>query len=133
MAITDPARRLASPLDNYTRRGPAGDARYFCGLAETEAIKTFVVGLPVHLDGKESQKSIEARAFGQWLTETTGVPVVFFDERFTTAEAERILGGAELSKKQRKARLDKLAAQIMLSAFLEAGQPAEQSPRSLDD
>jgi len=133
IAITDPNRSLASPLDNYNRQGDQADARYFRQLVEAERIVTFVVGLPVHLDGHESQKSIEARAFGSWLTETTGVPVVYFDERFTTAEAEQLLGGAELTKKQRKARLDKLAAQIMLSAYLEAGESAATPPTSLDD
>ena len=60
-------------------------------LVTQQQIAGFVVGLPVHLDGRESQKSIEARQFGQWLQETTGVSVVFFDERFTTAEAEQLL------------------------------------------
>ena len=60
--------------------------------------------------------------FGHWLEQITGVPVVFFDERFTSAEAERYLAQAELTKKQREARLDKLAAQILLTAYLEAGE-----------
>lgn len=131
IALTDPSRRLASPLDNYNRRSEKADAKYFQQLAEMESIVTFVVGLPVHLDGKESQKSLEARKFGTWLTEVTDVPVVFFDERFTTSEAEELLSG--LTKKQRKARLDKLAAQIMLSAYLEAGEQATDAPQSLDD
>src|SRR5262249_44601057 len=121
VAITDPERRIASPLVNYTRRGESLDARHFQKLVADERIASFVVGLPVHLDGRESQKSIEARKFGQWLAETTGVSVVFFDERFTTSEAEQFLGAAELTKKQRKSRLDKLAAQILLTAYLEAG------------
>jgi len=55
------------------------------------------------------------------LTEKTGLPVEFFDERFTSAEAEALLEGANLTKKKRKARLDALAAQIMLTAYLESG------------
>ena len=54
----------------------------------------------------------------------TGVPVEFFDERFTTAEAEELLGAAKLTKKQRQARRDQLAAQIMLTAYLESGGTA---------
>ncbi len=87
----------------------------------------------MHLDGRESQKSNEARKFGQWLEQTTGVPVTFFDERFTSAEAEQALIGAELTKKQRKARLDKLAAQIMLTAYLEARHSGIDAPRGLDE
>ena len=77
----------------------------------------WVVGLPVHLDGRESGKSQEARRFGQWLTEITSLPVEFFDERFSSAQAEELLMAAELTSKQRKLRLDKLAAQIMLSGI----------------
>ena len=134
VAVTDPERRLASPADNYTRRDIAADAAYFRRLAAEERIVRFVVGLPIHLDGRESEKSQAARRFGQWLRDTTGVPVVFFDERFTTAEAERLLAGAKLTKKRRKERLDKLAAQILLTAYLEAGQPSgDEPPRGLDD
>jgi putative Holliday junction resolvase len=133
IALTDPGQRIASPLNIYTRHGELADARYFRRLVATEQIVGFVVGLPVHLDGRESQKSMEARQFGQWLQETTGVSVVFFDERFTTAEAEQLLSGAEFTKKQRKARLDKLAAQILLTAFLEARKPLGETPLGLDD
>ncbi|REJ68705.1 MAG: Holliday junction resolvase RuvX [Planctomycetota bacterium] len=133
VAVTDPQRTLASPHDNYQRRSAGADADYFRALAENERIAKFVVGLPVHLDGRESQKSQEAREFGQWLKDVTGRPVEFFDERFTTSEAEQLLGGASLTKKQRKARLDKLAAQIMLSAYLESGGGGGSSPAPLDD
>ncbi|HTQ37761.1 MAG TPA: Holliday junction resolvase RuvX [Pirellulales bacterium] len=124
VAITDRERRIVSPLDNYSRRGETADAEYFRRLVTAEQIVGFVVGLPVHLDGRESQKSTEARQFGGWLAQVTGVNVVFFDERFSTSEAEQALAGAELTKKKRKARLDKLAAQILLTAYLEAGCPA---------
>ena len=132
VAITDVEQRIASPFDNYTRRGEAAEAKYFRQLAQDEQIVGFVVGLPVHLDGRESQKSIEARQFGEWLHQTTDVPVAYFDERFTTAEAENALAAAEMTKKQRKARLDKLAAQILLTAYLEAGKPPSFEARGLD-
>ncbi|HVX15178.1 MAG TPA: Holliday junction resolvase RuvX [Pirellulales bacterium] len=131
VAVTDARRTLASPYENYRRRDLAADARYFRELVANEKIVGFVVGLPVHLDGHESQKSLEARRFGAWLAEATGVGVVFFDERFTTAEADRYLGEAHLTKKQRIARRDKLAAQILLSAYLESTRPGE--PGALDD
>lgn len=122
---------IASPVENYTRRGPEADAQRFRRLVEEEAVTRFVVGLPVHLSGDESQKSFEARQFGNWLHETTGVAVDYFDERFTSAEAERHLEQANLTKKKRKARLDMLAAQIMLSAYLEAGGESNEAPGSI--
>jgi len=86
----------------------------------------------VHLHGGESQKSTEARAFGKWLNEVTGVPVEFFDERFTTSEADEVLNAAKLTKKQRQARRDQLAAQIMLTAYLESGGRETSEPQSID-
>ena len=133
IAISDPQRTIASPYENYTRRGADQDARRFRRLVEEEAIVRFVVGLPVHLDGRESEKSREARQFGQWLQETTGIPVDFFDERFTSTEAEQFLLDAQLTKKRRKQRLDMLAAQIMLSAYLESQGKAQQAPKPLED
>ena len=120
VAITDPDQRLASPLENYTRRDLAADAQWIKKLAQSERIAGFVVGLPVHTTGEESQKSAEARRFGAWLVETTKLPVRFFDERFTSANAESLLLDAGLTKKRRKERLDKLAAQILLTAYLES-------------
>lgn len=133
IAISDADRTLASPLENYVRHSLERDARRFKQLATEERIVLWVVGLPVHLDGRESQKSVEARRFGKWLEEVTGLPVEFFDERFTSAEAEQLLLNAELSKKRRKERLDKLAAQIMLTAYLESQTKGQEPPRSLDD
>src|SRR5262245_19796312 len=111
---------IAGPYETYSRRGERQDAEYFRRLATEERIGRFVVGLPVHTSGHESQKSIEARAFGAWLHELTGVPVEYFDERYTSSEAEAMLLDAGLTKKRRKERLDQLAAQIMLTAYLES-------------
>jgi putative Holliday junction resolvase len=79
VAITDPEQRLASPLENYTRRGAAHDAAWIKRLAADERIVGFVVGLPIHTSGAESQKSTDARRFGQWLADETGLPVRYFD------------------------------------------------------
>src|SRR5207237_8409976 len=91
-----------------------------------------VIGLPVHLSGRESESSVRARAFGKWLNDITGLPVVFFDERFTTVEAEAHLLDAGLTNKRRKARRDRVAAQILLQSYLDAGCPSEQKIAGLD-
>ena len=77
IALSDPERTIASPYENYTRRGKEQDAARFRRLVDEDRISLFVVGLPLHLDGGESQKSIEARAFGAWLAEVSGRPVEF--------------------------------------------------------
>jgi putative Holliday junction resolvase len=133
IAITDPQRRLASPFENYARRGEKVDAAYFRRLAEEEQIERFIVGLPVFASGDESPKSREARAFGDWLGKVTGRPVEYFDERYTTAEAEALLIAAGATRKRRKAALDKLAAQMLLTAYLESHTQGGEAPGSLDD
>jgi putative holliday junction resolvase len=120
LAITAPRRTIASPWLSYTRRNAELDAREFRRLAADEGVTLWVVGLPVHLSGQESQKSAEARRFGAWLSEVTGVPVTFFDERFSTREAEGYLAEGHLTRKRRKKRIDMLAAQVMLAAYLES-------------
>lgn len=133
IAISDPGRTVASPYENYTRRGSQQDAKRFQRLATEENVTRFVVGLPVHLSGQESQKSREARQFGEWLTAATGVPVDFFDERFTSSEAADFLIEAGMTRKRRKQRMDMLAAQILLAAYLESHCKGQHSPGSLDD
>ena len=132
IATADTEVGIAGPYENYKRRTLALDAEYFRRLANEERIGRFVVGLPVHLSGDESQKSTEARAFGEWLGGVTGVPVEYFDERFTTSEADELLGSVKFTKKQRQARRDQLAAQIMLTAYLEAGGRGQDSPGGIE-
>jgi putative Holliday junction resolvase len=132
IATADTEVGIASPYETYVRRSELADIRYFVQLVGTEKIERFIVGLPVHLSGDESEKSKEAREFGEWLDLSTGVPVEYFDERYTSAEAESHLLEAGLTKKRRKERLDQLAAQIMLTAYLESGARGQQAPESLD-
>jgi putative Holliday junction resolvase len=132
LSVSDPGRKIASPLATHVRRDREQDARYFRQLAEEEQVGGIVVGLPVHLDGREGTKAAEARAFGKWLAEATGLPVIFWDERFTTVEAESALWTAGLTHKQRKQRRDQVAATILLQTYLDAGCPAEQIPGALE-
>jgi putative holliday junction resolvase len=133
LAVSDPDRIIASPLATYVRRTRELDAAYFRKLATDEAAVGLVVGLPVHNDGTEGVKAREARAFGAWLAGLTGLPVVFWDERFTTVEAESALWVAGLTHKRRKGRRDRVAAQMLLQSYLDAGCPPERPPGPLDD
>ena len=147
IAMTDPDRILASPWDTYVRRSPSLDEQYFVRLASEERLVGWVIGWPIHLDGNESGKSREVTTFAHRLRETTGLPVALQDERFSTAFAREVLGEAQLTRKKTKARIDRVAAQILLSAYLEShraatGQRLDQpdgptggfrGPGSLDD
>jgi putative Holliday junction resolvase len=132
LAVSDPDCKLAFPLATYTRRNRAHDASYFRELVQQESIGQIIVGLPIHLDGREGAKAVEARTFGQWIGQLTGLPVVFWDERFTTVEAEAHLWSAGLTHKRRKDRRDRVAAQILLQSYLDAGCPGEQDPGALE-
>ena len=65
VAVSDPGRKIAFPLTTYQRRDAQKDATFFREVIEQEEIGGLVVGLPVHLDGREGQKAQEARAFGR--------------------------------------------------------------------
>ena len=137
IAICDPERILASPLEVRQVAGRQADGDYFAELAHRERVAAFVVGLPIHCDGGESQKSIETREFAKWLADKTGRPVRLFDERFTTAAAQARLRPASFGRRRQKKRLDAVAALILLESFLEAiryrdslpGQSVEETPR----
>jgi putative Holliday junction resolvase len=125
LAVCDVDRRIASPLETYRRHSQEKDGAHFVKLIEQEQIIGIVLGLPIHNDGREGTKAKEVRAFGQWLAEQTKLPIVYFDERFTTVEAEDALWSAGLTHKQRKERRDRVAAQMLLQGYLDAECPRE--------
>ena len=136
IAVCDPDRILASPVEVYQVRDEACDARYFKTLAAQERLAGFVVGLLIHCDGGESQKSKECREFARWLSDQTQLPVRLFDERFSTAAAKERLAAGRLSRQKKKKQLDAVAALVLLESFLEvsryhgklAGQSIHQEP-----
>jgi putative Holliday junction resolvase len=125
VAMCDPERRIASPLQTYTRRNPMADVGHFAQLAAEVQAVGIVVGLPLHADGRESRSCREARDFAEWLGHATALPIIFWDERFTTGAAEAVLIQARLTHRQRRQRRDRVAAQMILQSFLDAGCPSQ--------
>lgn len=125
LAVCDPDRVIASPHETYARKDAAADAGYFARVVAAERVVGLVVGLPLHTGGEEGIKAREARAYGAWLARVTDRPVVFWDERCTTAAAEYALWAAGLSHRQRRDRRDRVAAQLILQGYLDAGCPPE--------
>lgn len=130
LATCDPSRQWVTPFETYQRRNDRLDAAYFQSMAETEDLQGWVIGLPVHCDGKESQKSQEVRAFAKWLSKLTSLPYVLYDERFTSREARRLLQDTELSSKKKKNRIDRIAAHLILSHFLDYSANASEAPQN---
>lgn len=133
LALATPDRTFASPLETYERRNEQLDTRYYRSIIEDYRPCGIIIGLPIHVNGEESQKSREARQYGQWLHQITGLPVSYWDERFTSAAAEDYLLDADLSRQQRKKRIDKVAAQIILQAYLDANRPTPERTPDDDD
>lgn len=126
-ALSDPGRTMAFPAEVYVLRGPEHDARHYRELVREDEVERIVIGLPLHISGREGQLASLTRRFGDWLAGVTGLPVLYFDERFTTVEAEQRLLDAGLTRQRRKALRDQLAAQIMLQTYLDAGCPETEA------
>lgn len=133
LALADEDGRFATPWQNYTRRSPDIDGDFFRAICRAEGVTRIVVGLPVTTSGKEGDKARASRKFAGWLKSVTGLDVYFWDERYTTAEADALLANSKLPKKKKKARRDMLAAQIILQDFMDAGCPRDLQPSPMDD
>ena len=129
-AVSDPRGKIATPLEVYERRDRLQDARHYQHLVREHDVERIVVGLPVQLGGREGSSAKLARDYGAWLGEATGLPVVYYDERFTTSDAEDSLIAAGLKHSRRKGLRDMLAARILLQNYLDDGCP--DSPTRTD-
>jgi putative Holliday junction resolvase len=127
-AVSDPRRLIATPLEVYERRDLAQDARHYHSIVTENEVDRIVVGLPLHTGGREGTSASLARTFGAWISETTNLPVIFFDERYTTSEAEDSLIAAGMKRNRRKDFRDMLAARILLQNYLDAGCPEVEAP-----
>lgn len=127
-ALSDPRGQIATPLEVYERRTPKLDLAHYRDLISEEGIERIVIGLPVHTSGRESETASLARAFGSWLSTETTTSVTFYDERYTSREADNTLRSSGMKSKARITRRDMLAAQILLQAFLDAGSPEIEAP-----
>ncbi len=78
-----------------------------------------IIGLPVHLNGTESERSTEVRTFAQALGQIVSVEIQLFDERLTTVQAERLLRDASMRRKRRTPVVDGVSSTLLLQSFLD--------------
>ncbi len=114
LALSDPTLLIASPLVIIENRGIKKTVLQILDIIKKHDVHQIVVGLPLHANGDESEMSREARQFGEVFT-ALGYPVEFVDERYTSFEAESIIGNNPQSKKL----IDKVAASIILQIYLD--------------
>ena len=83
-------------------------------------VETIVVGLPTGLSGREGSAAEKARSFGKQVGEVTDCEIVFFDERFTTVQAEAAMVDGGVRRRKRKEKIDMVAAAVMLQGYLDS-------------
>ncbi|MCP4594104.1 MAG: Holliday junction resolvase RuvX [bacterium] len=121
MAISDPDRSIASPHQTLVMVGDLeARLKQVSNAVSDFDIAEWVVGLPLNMDGSESEQSRLTRQFAEALGVHVGQPVHLWDERLSSYQADVYLAEGELTKKQRKARRDRIAAQIILQSYLDA-------------
>jgi putative Holliday junction resolvase len=118
VAVTDPLRLIASPVEVITRVGWGPDTRKILALCERYDTRLVLSGLPLNMDGSEGFQAEKVRGLCAQL-EKAGLTVRFQDERLTTVTAEEALLEDNMHRRERKQHVDKVAAAVILQSWLE--------------
>jgi putative Holliday junction resolvase len=110
---------LATGLATLRSVGPRQDARRIAELARGHGVGEVVVGMPFRLDGSVGSQGEKAEAFAGRLRRSLRVPVVLRDERLTSVAADERLAAAGVKRRDRRDRLDRVAAEILLQEHLD--------------
>ncbi len=119
LAVSDPLGLTAQGLEVLTRRDQDADLTRLLEVARLYRVQEIVVGLPRHLDGRPGKQTEAILELARALGDALGVPVTPWDERLTTVEAEKVLIAADLSRRRRRQVVDRLAAVLILQAYLD--------------
>ncbi|MGI6594017.1 MAG: Holliday junction resolvase RuvX [Christensenellales bacterium] len=120
LATSDSLGIIASGYETYTRQDEIADILYLKNFIEKNAIELVVIGLPINMDGTHGERVNIVKKFANKLLEQISIEVVFQDERLTTVQAERMLINHGVRREKRKQIIDKVAATIILQAYLDA-------------
>ena len=119
VAVSDPDRRVAAPVETIARQRFSADAGRILALAAERRAVAYVLGLPINMDGSEGPRAQATRAFARNLAKLTELPIALWDERLSTAAVERALIAADASRAKRKAVIDQHAATYILQGALD--------------
>ncbi len=123
LAVSDPLGLTAQGLDTIRRNGRRNDFDALNDVVRKFEVKQMVIGWPLHMSGDEGRQSQKAAAFAAELREHFRLPVHLWDERLTTAEAQRVLRSSDMSIQRRGMVIDRLAAVLILQSWLDARPP----------
>lgn len=120
MAISDPFGITAQPAGFIERGSLAQTLGVVREVIGRYNVGTIIIGLPLSMSGAEGTSARGAREFSDQVTRSLNVPIVMWDERLTTAEAEKLMKSAGLSRKKRMRHIDEVAAQLILQSYLDS-------------
>lgn len=118
LAVSDPLGVTAVGLETLHRTRIREDLARLKVMAEERAVRTLLIGRPLHMSGDESRQSEYTREFAERLSEYLQIPVVYWDERLTTAEAHRLMRDSGATLEQRKRAVDQMSAILLLESYL---------------
>ncbi len=119
VAISDELGIAAHPLCTIHRKSRKAVLAELQELITAHKVERIVVGLPLQLDGETGTQARKVKRFAERLAQQVDLPIVFWDESFTTFEAARILRGTKKRRKKRKQVIDQVAAVLILEGYLE--------------
>jgi putative Holliday junction resolvase len=120
VALSDELGWTAQPLETFVRRSLEVDLQHIRTLVSDYAVAEIVVGLPLDLRGRAGPAAQGVKQFVEAIRTVVGIPVVEWDERFTTRAAQQVLVESGLRRRKRKKLVDRIAASILLQSYLEA-------------
>jgi putative holliday junction resolvase len=124
VAISDFGARIASPAGALDGTGNAsGDAAAILRWAAEQEATTLVLGLPLNMDGTDSDQTRLTRGLGDELRRRGSLAVELWDERLSSFQADALMESAGVRRSRRRAARDALAAQVILQSFLDAQRP----------
>ena len=119
LALSDLSRTIASGLETIRRTKFKADAERLVALVREHKVAGLVIGLPISLDGSSGPRAQASQSFARLIGPLADVPILMWDERLTTAQAERLLIEADASRKRRAEVIDKMAATLILQGALD--------------
>jgi putative holliday junction resolvase len=120
LALSDELGITAQGLETLERTGRRDDIEILRRLITLQKVSMILIGDPIHMNGEPSRQGEYTREFARELEYKTGLPVKFWDERWTSKEAERTLRGSRLGQGERKPAIDRLSAVILLQSYLDS-------------